>query len=171
MSSKSNLSVTKRPHVTDKAVIDYVMARLKTFSHLKLHKILYFVQGYYHAYFGRPILEEDFQAWVHGPVLPSLFKTMKAEVQANMHDEITVNAQRTSEMKAKLSSSLTKEELELIDQVVDGYKKFNGIELEVLTHKQSPWIKARGNSAPSDICKTVITKSSMAKYFRDEQGW
>ena len=37
---------------------------------LKLQKLLYFAQGNYLAKYNMPLFDEDFEAWIHGPVIP-----------------------------------------------------------------------------------------------------
>ena len=41
-------------------------------SNLKLQKLLYYVQGFHLAVFGEPLFEEEIEAWMYGPVVPSV---------------------------------------------------------------------------------------------------
>lgn len=43
-------------------------------SNLKLQKLVYYAQAWHLAIHGTPLFEEDFEAWVHGPVIPSLYQ-------------------------------------------------------------------------------------------------
>ncbi|MDP2247969.1 MAG: DUF4065 domain-containing protein, partial [Nitrosomonadales bacterium] len=43
-------------------------------TNLKLQKLLYYVQGWHLGIYNTPAFEDDFQAWVHGPVVPSTFQ-------------------------------------------------------------------------------------------------
>ena len=43
-------------------------------THKKLQKLCYYAQAWYCAlYDGSPLFEDEIQAWVHGPVVPSLY--------------------------------------------------------------------------------------------------
>ena len=65
---------------------DRVAARLVNFSHehgspvsnLKLQKLLYYAQAWHLAFFGAPLFDEDFEAWVHGPVVPRVFRCYRS---------------------------------------------------------------------------------------------
>jgi uncharacterized phage-associated protein len=58
-------------------VADYFIAyahATETFiSNQKLQKLVYYAQAWTLALLDRELIEEDFQAWVHGPVIPDLF--------------------------------------------------------------------------------------------------
>lgn len=156
---------------TDQLVIDYVAANLKKFSHLKLHKMLYFVQGYHLAYFGVPILDQDFQAWVHGPVLPALFRKLVDQIQVTMNDELTVDARAAKTIKLEFAKVFSEDQQALVDRVLDAYKGLSGIALEEITVGQTPWLEARGATALHDKSEVVISKESMERFFKQEQGW
>ncbi len=46
-------------------------------THLKLQKLLYYAQAWSLVLKGKSLFEEDFEAWAHGPVLPSIFEQYK----------------------------------------------------------------------------------------------
>ena len=58
-------------------VCHYIILRLASggvnLNVLKLHKLLYYVQAWSLAYGNGRVFEEDFQAWVHGPVSRQIF--------------------------------------------------------------------------------------------------
>jgi uncharacterized phage-associated protein len=43
-------------------------------SNLKLQKLVYYAQAWHLALEESPLFEEDFEAWIHGPVLPTLYQ-------------------------------------------------------------------------------------------------
>ena len=47
---------------------NYILKHYGPMSHLKLQKLLYYCDAYSLAYFDNPLIEDDFEAWVHGPV-------------------------------------------------------------------------------------------------------
>lgn len=50
----------------------------RSLSNLPMHKILYIADMNFVGKTGRRLLDENFQAWDHGPVLPSLYHRCKA---------------------------------------------------------------------------------------------
>ena len=46
-------------------------------TNMKLQKMLYYQQGFHLAYFGTPLFEEDIEAWMYGPVVPSVYEKYK----------------------------------------------------------------------------------------------
>ena len=41
---------------------------------LKLQKLLYLAQGYSYAFYDRPLFMDDMEGWVHGPVVPAVYR-------------------------------------------------------------------------------------------------
>lgn len=48
-----------------------------TLTNLRLQKVLYFTHMFYSGKEGKPLIDEKFQAWEYGPVLPSLYHHVK----------------------------------------------------------------------------------------------
>lgn len=46
-------------------------------TNLSLNKILYFANMFYLGTKGTPLLDEQFEAWMYGPVLPRLYNKLK----------------------------------------------------------------------------------------------
>ena len=46
-----------------------------TISNMKLQKLVYYAQGFALAITGKPLFQEDIEAWEHGPVAPALYPT------------------------------------------------------------------------------------------------
>ncbi len=49
-----------------------------------MQKILYYAQGFYKAFFGKFLFEDDCQAWVHGPVYVNIYEKYKEFKSANI---------------------------------------------------------------------------------------
>src|SRR3990167_5226316 len=43
-------------------------------THLKVQKLLYYGEAWSQALTGEELLQEDLQAWAHGPVVPEVFR-------------------------------------------------------------------------------------------------
>lgn len=128
-------------------------------SNLKLQKLLYYAQGWHLAFFGKTLFEEDFEAWVHGPVIPAIYRKYKTSgwspIQVNGHTH-----------KPQLSSKVEA----LLVEIYEKYGSLDASQLERLTHREQPWKAARGNLAPDSSSRELISQSSMKSYFSSLLG-
>ena len=60
-----------RKHLNEKSrinmVIEYLLDQCEDVTPLALQKSLYYVQGFYYAFYNKFLFAEDCQAWAHGP--------------------------------------------------------------------------------------------------------
>ena len=61
--------------------------------------------------------------------------------------------------------SLSSEDAEFIDFILENYLKYSGAELERLSHNEMPWIKTRGDLNVNERCDKVITPELMIEYY------
>lgn len=144
---------------------EYILYKLGEMSHLKLQKLIYMIEGYHLAYFGgESLIDEDFQAWTHGPVCRKVFDILKDK--SILYGDVRFIRREGVELPdAILNRLLSSEQLELIDEVLNLYKGESGVSLESITHKQSPWINARKGLPYYAKCENVISKVEMREYF------
>lgn len=147
-------------------VTNYINQKGDTVSHKKLQKLLYYVEAWHLVNFEEPLLKEDFQAWVHGPVIPELYQKLKEfgfnnlEVVNDEHE--TVDEEIAAIIKR---NNLTSDKVQFIYSVLDTYGSLTSFDLELLSHSEMPWIKARGNCTPHDRCTNIISKESMFEFY------
>ncbi|KKL92558.1 hypothetical protein LCGC14_1883470 [marine sediment metagenome] len=122
-------------------------------SNLKLQKLVYYAQAWYLANHDKSLFDEDFEAWVHGPVIYDLWKKYK---------EFSYNPIFGDVEKPKID----KKTWNFLGLVTDSYFSEDAYTLELMTHKEDPWILARNGIAPDEPCSSIITKESMKTYFR-----
>ena len=122
-------------------------------TNLKLQKLLYYGQAWHLALLGAPIFSEDFQAWVHGPVLPSQYRRFRDYRWQPITEEVEA---------PRLSNELGAHLIEVLD--VFGVE--SAVALEMMTHRESPWIDARRGVPPDVPSETVIAKDAMQAYYR-----
>ncbi len=122
-------------------------------TNLKLQKLLYFSQGHYmQENNGRPLFDDDFQAWAHGPVVPDVYSEYKG------YSWFTLPKQRNIE---KISSEIN----EFLTKLLENYGSKDGKRLEIISHDEKPWIDARGNLDPYAPSIIKITKESIKNYY------
>lgn len=136
---------------------DFLLAesreRGELLTNLKLQKLLYYAQAWYLALKGQELFGEDFQAWVHGPVLPSQYHRFK-DYQWRLLD-LEVERPQVPEGLA-----------DHFVEITDIFGVESAVSLEIMTHREQPWIEARGalpNDAPSNA---KISKDTMRAFYR-----
>lgn len=118
-------------------------------SPMKLQKLCYYAQGYALAE-GNQLFQEDFQAWQHGPVVYDLYDKYKEYKWHQITEEIEESDQTI---------------FEYITDVVSAYGRYDGAALSTMTHRESPWLDARGDLDESQGSIAIITKDSMRDFF------
>jgi uncharacterized phage-associated protein len=141
----------------------YVLVKLGKTDHLKLQKLLYYIQSWHLVMFDKPLFEEDFKAWVHGPVLTSVWTELKDH--SKLTAEVSIKPKFMAAILARAEKQLRKEQLELIDDVLEEYGAKSGYHLECLTHSEDPWKKARGNLPPDEKSSARISKAAMRRFY------
>jgi uncharacterized phage-associated protein len=130
-------------------------------TNLKLQKLVYYAESWHLANYDESIIEEDFQAWVHGPAIPALYGQYKEfgwqPITRNDLDEAALN---------KIIHSYERRTQELLELVCDSYFGLTAFELERMTHNEEPWSRTRDGlpqDAPSD---RIIDKHLIRDYYR-----
>lgn len=136
-------------------VAKYILHKKKdSLSTWKLEKLCYYSQAWALAWTEQPIFDEDFQAWVNGPVCPELFQEHKGKFYISYE-----------RLKKGNEENLTDDEKETIDIVLQHYGDMEPYQLRELSHSEKPWKDARGNLPPDRNCDTVITKDCMGAFY------
>ena len=144
-------------------VTDYVITRAKleeapvSLTHLKLQKILYYIQAWSLGINEKALFNESFQAWVHGPVCREVYDRFSTKT---MYSEIELS-DRVKEGGFDLSSDQTN----FIEYILENYLRFSGAELEDMTHKEQPWIEARSGLSQFARSENSISVDSMKEYY------
>lgn len=100
-------------------------------SNLKLQKLMYYAQGYHLAVFGKPLFNEEIQAWLHGPVVADLYHCYKQYGNGALPFE--------NNLKVHL---YTTEQAEFLDRIYAEYGQFSAWKLREMTHEEEPWVKS-----------------------------
>lgn len=123
-------------------------------THLRLQKLLYYVQGWSLAMRGVEMFPERIEAWAHGPVVRDLYSSFASYGDHPIPVE-----------KGEIPDSLSQEDREFISSVWDAYRPHSAWNLREMTHTERPWKETRGSLRPADNCSEEITKESMRSFF------
>jgi len=140
------------------ATISYVFERMHEVAPLALQQLLYFIQGFYMAQFGKPLYEEDCIAGIHGPVYEPVYEMFKTFTYNPMEDE------RFAMLKNRFQE-LDAEEKEVIDMVLCSFGMYSGKVLEQIACQEEPWIQAQEGCLPLDHSRVIIEKNAIYQYF------
>lgn len=113
----------------------------------KMQELTYYVQGWSNALFKHPIIDTDFQAWIHGSVSYELWKKYHSYGET----DIPQNKNYVNQI-----NDVSVEDL--LEAVWITYGDKNANELVALTHRELPWIIARCNGKPYVISNNVMGK-------------
>nr|WP_274617245.1 type II toxin-antitoxin system antitoxin SocA domain-containing protein [Vibrio parahaemolyticus] len=116
---------------------------------MKLQKLCYYAQGYALAE-GNQLFDEDFQAWQHGPVIYDLYSKFKGYQWRQISEDV---------------EKLDEDNHDYLMDIVAAYGRYDGAALSTMTHRESPWLEARGELDESAGSTSVISKESLQLFF------
>lgn len=136
-------------------VADYFLAHCDEesgdqISNLKLQKLAYYAQGFSLALLGRPLFDEPIEAWMHGPVVPSLYRKYKDHGGMGLPKPDNINFEKYSD-----------DERDLLDEVYRVYGQFSAWKLRNMTHEEQPWKESYVEGASS----MPISNEAMRSFF------
>ena len=118
-------------------------------SNLKLQKLLYYAQGTFLAATDKPLFDDDIVAWLHGPVVESVYHQYKNNGSQGIPFDDDFDFSKFSD-----------NENELLTEVYDAFGQYSAWKLRNMTHQETPWKDTEQNS--------VIPKEKIKDYFKKE---
>ncbi len=119
-------------------------------TNLKLNKLLYYAQGVFLARTGKPLFDDDIEAWDLGPVVSCIYQKYKTYGRSPI-DSVSEDYDY---------SVFDENELETLIDVMREFGQFTGSTLVTKTHRPgTPWSEARIENC------TVLNPESIREYF------
>ena len=134
--------------------IEYLLSKCEDITPLALQKALYYIQGFYYAFYKMFLFSEECEAWVHGPVYRDIF----FRYRDYRFDSIEGN----DEFDDSVFSSSEKV---IMDSVIKNICCYSGKILEKFTHLESPWLLTRGELPETATSNRIILKKQIGDYF------
>jgi uncharacterized phage-associated protein len=119
---------------------------------VKIHKLLYYCQGWHLARHGTPMFEEGVEAWANGPVIADLWR-----------DEKYDNPQPDP---GPLNDAM----VATIELVLSRYGNLTGKALIELTHSEPPWRAASDRDDPAGWDDQTISPDLLSEFFTALDG-
>jgi uncharacterized phage-associated protein len=125
-------------------------------THLKLQKLLYYAEAWFLANFDRSLMNEEFQAWAHGPVSPMVY----AKYRNHGWDALPPEKSRP----------VPKELENFLSSIYENYGQLGAKKLEALTHGEDPWKVTRSGLSPESKCTKAIDRLLMRNFYAERLG-
>lgn len=125
-------------------------------TNLKVQKLTYYAQAWYLALNNSSLYDDEIQAWVHGPVIPSVYR------EFSQFGWTPININPSTIDFSNLGEIVTKH----LQEIYQVFGVHSAYELENMTHQEQPWIQARGNLDIDDLCSTPINLDNMKSYYQ-----
>lgn len=142
--------MAKAPAPSTRKVAAEIRRRRSGIGKARLHKLLYYVQGYHLAWRGSPAFDDDLEAWQKGPVVAALWHAEKGGCLV-----------KSSEAPPELVCNV-------ITYVLGRVGHRSGPELIAATHAEAPWRNATNGGR--FIANQVMPHESLADFFSIESA-
>jgi uncharacterized phage-associated protein len=138
-------------------LLEACWARNIEVSNLKLQKLLYYAEAWHLVLENGSLYDEPIEAWVHGPVVPGVFRKYRS------FGWLPITTLATT-------SSKDEDLCAHVGAVLDAYAGFSATDLERLTHSERPWIEARTGLAADEPSTTPISRKVMKQFYSAVSG-
>lgn len=136
-------------------VAAYILSEYGPMTTMKLQKLAFYSQAESLSRHGRPLFDEDFQAWRGGPVCSPLYAQHRGKFLI-----------RDGELNGDIGV-LNDSERAIVDSVCQSLSNLTGNQLSARTHRESPWADARKGLSSTASGNVIISKSSITRYYRN----
>lgn len=128
-------------------------------TNLKMQKLCYYAQAWSLALRDRPMFDCVIRAWAHGPAIPELYHRFKHYGWGciDPHD-----------LRSEPLNVLSTEDVDHLEAIWLRYGNLSGKDLERLTHSESPWRDAYGDTPIGEKCTAEISHDSMKNFYRQK---
>lgn len=130
----------------------------KPITNKKLQKLVFYAQAWSLVLNNKKLFNETIEAWVHGPAIRILYGKYKEfgfnPIQEEINDDVI--------------SCISRETKKFLNDVWRVYGNLDPEYLEMLTHSERPWQKAREGLQSCESSTNEITPKEMKKYYLDK---
>ncbi len=124
---------------------------------LALQKLLYYCQCFYLAFYDVPMFKEDCEAWVHGPVYPSIYFKYKNYTYNTLYEK----------SEYSFDEIIDDEKKDIINSVLKYFGVYSAKVLEKMIHEELPWKEARKDVKNNENSNKIIKMQVLKDYFQD----
>ena len=147
--------------ITSLAIADFFLTKQRL-TPKKLQKLTYYAYAWFIALHNQgqedisnSLFLEEPEAWLHGPVFPSLYQKYK---EYGWHEIPKKNLFFGTKFD-------NPDVMDVLEQVWRRYGKYSADELEFMTHQESPWKNARRGTDEFSSSRNKISKKDIFIYY------
>ena len=133
-------------------VAAYILQKQGPMTTWKLQKLVYYSQAWSLVWDDDVLFPEEIEAWANGPVVRELYDVHRGKY-------------RLSCLGNGHADTLTEDQRETVDAVLEFYGDKSPQWLSDLTHMEAPWHSARRNVPEGVRGDTIIAKEDLAEYY------
>lgn len=144
-------------------IANYFLSK-ESMSHKKLQKLVYYAYSWILALLNESgndlqfhLFNNRIEAWVHGPVIPDLYQEYKKYGWQDIPKKEVYNG-----------PAFSTDVEDVLTQVWDVYGNLKANELEMLSHRETPWINARKGVAAYESTSNEILDSDIFNFFNEQ---
>jgi uncharacterized phage-associated protein len=125
---------------------------------MKLLKLVYISHGWYLGIAKKELINEGVQAWQYGPVIPSVYYSVKTWGKNCINQ--TINT-----LQNEIISEADKQ---FLDRVWNVYVNYNGLQLSSLTHQEgTPWYTTYHENGGINRSSTLIPNNLIKQHYEE----
>lgn len=136
--------MTYSPKAIANYFLDLAKQRGEAISPMKLQKLVYYAHGWFAGNTGKPLIDEEVEAWQYGPVIPSLYHEFKRFGSGPISQKATdFVGLRLQEVATPAEAGIR----QFLDSIWRTYGHFTAVKLSDMTHApDGPWDRTRRGS-------------------------
>lgn len=152
------------------ALIRLAIEHNKPLTQMKLQKLIFYAHGWHLALLDTPLVDEAFEAWKYGPVIPTVYHEFKNFGLMPINREGTEAVLRNNESiewVAPRIKDTTGNVSALLKRIWEVFGVFSGTQLSEMTHAPgTPWSNAREHYG-EDHRHIPIDDCEIKQYFKE----
>ncbi len=131
---------------------------------MQLIKLVYIAHGWHLGYLSAPLINEEVQAWRHGPVIHSLYNSLKRYGSGAVSELI-----QTGPSPWSRDANVDPGSAGLLDSVWQNYAGYSGIQLSNMTHQpDTPWSIAWIREGGHSMYFAPISDSLIERHYKEK---
>jgi len=144
---------------------------------MKLQKLLYYAYGWYYAFFGKKLFDDQIQARKYGPVVEKIYHDVKHygnyPITTTISNYLIGEGDSMFSFKLdtpKLNLEKDSEEYKFLDAMWKVYSKYSAIQLSNTTHSDgTPWDTISKKHNLNNENNIAIDNETIKEYFINEK--
>ena len=139
------------------ALIERGQREGRSFDPLQIAKLVYFCHAWMLGLYGRGLIKQDVHAWLYGPVVPPLYRSLKKFGRGPVTEPIA----------GFPAAQLNDEEQNIFDQVYEKYGNLTGLQLSHITHETgTPWDSVWSEKGRDSVIHNDLIREYYGRLYR-----